>query len=267
MSILLRLNGVIPTTIAVLVVTLAILPLLVVVNARSSRKPGQGVLNVGKLSLNRRLKTHAGYEIRDGSVYGDVDYSIGRGWDDEDTFGSGVGPVSEGSGVIVSRLPPIKYLPEARPSPTWLPPVNYPAQHPDTTNNNEQYGLPPPEDENRIPEVIPPISKEPDITGKGTFKEKTVVEPVSPTENQLGNELNIMGQKQDEHSTSIFFQTGTLCAVIGGAIVGLLCAILVVIFIVYRMRKKDEGSYPLGEPKRFPLGNPYTPGSSKEFYA
>ena len=38
-------------------------------------------------------------------------------------------------------------------------------------------------------------------------------------------------------------------AVIGGAIVGLLCAILLVIFIVYRIRKKDEsGSYVLDEP-------------------
>ena len=32
-------------------------------------------------------------------------------------------------------------------------------------------------------------------------------------------------------------------AVIGGAVVGLLCAILCVMFVVYRMRKKDEGSY------------------------
>ena len=34
-----------------------------------------------------------------------------------------------------------------------------------------------------------------------------------------------------------------------GAVVGLLCAILCVMFVVYRMRKKDEGSYALDEPK------------------
>ena len=34
-------------------------------------------------------------------------------------------------------------------------------------------------------------------------------------------------------------------AVVGGAVVGLLCAILCVMFVVYRMRKKDEGSYAL----------------------
>jgi len=49
---------------------------------------------------------------------------------------------------------------------------------------------------------------------------------------------------------SFFAQPGILAAVIGGAVVGLLCAILLVMFIVYRMRKKDEGSYILDEPKR-----------------
>lgn len=57
-------------------------------------------------------------------------------------------------------------------------------------------------------------------------------------------------------------------AVIGGAVVGLLCAILVVMFIVYRMRKKDEGSYALDEPKRSPAGNSYAKSANnREFYA
>lgn len=56
-------------------------------------------------------------------------------------------------------------------------------------------------------------------------------------------------------------------AVIGGAVVGLLCAILVVMFIVYRMRKKDEGSYALGEPKQSPTTTSYSRGNNKEFYA
>merc|ERR1712203_40163 len=50
-------------------------------------------------------------------------------------------------------------------------------------------------------------------------------------------------------NVSFFAQPGILAAVIGGAVVGLLCAILLVMFIVYRMRKKDEGSYALDEPK------------------
>merc|ERR1712088_835499 len=51
-------------------------------------------------------------------------------------------------------------------------------------------------------------------------------------------------------NVSFFAQPGILAAVIGGAVVGLLCASLLVMFIVYRMRKKDEGSYALDEPKR-----------------
>ena len=59
-----------------------------------------------------------------------------------------------------------------------------------------------------------------------------------------------------------------LPAVVGGAVVGLLCAILCVMFVVYRMRKKDEGSYALDEPKRSPgVHNSYSKAPSREFYA
>jgi len=54
-------------------------------------------------------------------------------------------------------------------------------------------------------------------------------------------------------------------AVIGGSVVGLLCAILLVMFIVYRMRKKDEGSYPLEEQKY--TNYSYMKAPDKEFYA
>ncbi|CAG9855413.1 unnamed protein product [Phyllotreta striolata] len=65
-----------------------------------------------------------------------------------------------------------------------------------------------------------------------------------------------------------FGKPDILAAVIGGAVVGLLCAILVVMFIVYRMRKKDEGSYALGEPKQSPNSNSYSrTTTNKEFYA
>jgi len=66
---------------------------------------------------------------------------------------------------------------------------------------------------------------------------------------------------------SFFAQPGILAAVIGGAVVGLLCAILLVMFIVYRMRKKDEGSYALDEPKRSHNANSYSKPPSREFYA
>jgi tetrahydromethanopterin S-methyltransferase subunit F len=66
-----------------------------------------------------------------------------------------------------------------------------------------------------------------------------------------------------------FLRPGILAAVIGGAVVGLLAAILLVMFIVYRMRKKDEGSYALDEPKQPPphYAYAYQKAPTKEFYA
>lgn len=68
-----------------------------------------------------------------------------------------------------------------------------------------------------------------------------------------------------------YLDLSRLSAVIGGAVVGLLCAILVVMFIVYRMRKKDEGSYALDEPRRSPAVQPFpkpgAPHHNREFYA
>jgi hypothetical protein len=70
------------------------------------------------------------------------------------------------------------------------------------------------------------------------------------------------------HPLDPFLRPGILAAVIGGAVVGLLAAILLVMFIVYRMRKKDEGSYALDEPKQPPhYAYAYQKAPTKEFYA
>ncbi|XP_063601830.1 syndecan-like [Penaeus indicus] len=86
------------------------------------------------------------------------------------------------------------------------------------------------------------------------------------TEDRGMDTIQIHTTKTDDRQVSIFAQPGILAAFIGGAVVGLLCAILLVMFIVYRMRKKDEGSYPLDEPKRMPLTSSYSP-NDKEIYA
>jgi len=57
-----------------------------------------------------------------------------------------------------------------------------------------------------------------------------------------------------------------LAVIIGGAVVGLLFAVTLVMFIVYRMRKKDEGSYALDEPKASPTVG-YTKTRDREFFA
>jgi len=98
--------------------------------------------------------------------------------------------------------------------------------------------------------------------------ESPVTTYASPVDNIDNN--NIPDRKTNfgtKSPTSFFAQPGTMAAVIGGAVVGLLCAILCVMFVVYRMRKKDEGSYALDEPKRSPTVNSYSKPPSREFYA
>jgi len=51
---------------------------------------------------------------------------------------------------------------------------------------------------------------------------------------------------------------------IGGAVLILLMIVLILMFVVYRMRKKDEGSYSLDEPRQT-FG--YTRAKDQEFFA
>lgn len=111
-----------------------------------------------------------------------------------------------------------------------------------------------------------------DYTNKGTDFDTSPTHnaPDSPTDTNSGSDnVLIMNASDEDRTTSFFAQPGILAAVIGGAVVGLLFAILVVMFIVYRMRKKDEGSYALDEPqKRSPQNNSYTKNhNNREFYA
>jgi hypothetical protein len=75
-------------------------------------------------------------------------------------------------------------------------------------------------------------------------------------------------QQEDkvEKANDIMTQPGILAGIIGGSVVLLLCLVLLAMFIVYRMRKKDEGSYPLDEPRKTPNYS-YVRAPEKEFYA
>lgn len=66
-------------------------------------------------------------------------------------------------------------------------------------------------------------------------------------------------------SENLFQRTEVLAAVIAGGVIGFLFAIFLILLLVYRMRKKDEGSYDLGERK--PAGAAYQKAPTKEFYA
>ncbi|KAH7969270.1 hypothetical protein HPB52_016422 [Rhipicephalus sanguineus] len=118
-------------------------------------------------------------------------------------------------------------------------------------------------EENTIPELSGPVT-----STKGPRVDIAQGPPSGGYDDDNLQSNNIpLGRKQDNRPSSFFAQPGILAAVIGGAVVGLLCAILLVMFIVYRMRKKDEGSYALDEPKRSPTVNSYMRSSNKEFYA
>lgn len=98
--------------------------------------------------------------------------------------------------------------------------------------------------DNRIPDVEPPV--------------RPTVDEIDIVRNRneiplLGNEL---GNKEENPSNvlmsqakgdSIFNKTEVLAAVIAGCAVCLMFAVLLILLLVYRMKKKDEGSYDLGK--------------------
>ncbi len=56
--------------------------------------------------------------------------------------------------------------------------------------------------------------------------------------------------------------------IVGSTIAALLLLILLILFCIYRLRKKDEGSYSLEEPKKSPTAsNAYMRAPRREFYA
>eukprot|EP00092_Neocalanus_flemingeri_P041350 GFUD01045024.1.p1 GENE.GFUD01045024.1~~GFUD01045024.1.p1 ORF type:complete len:214 (-),score=67.52 GFUD01045024.1:591-1232(-) len=94
--------------------------------------------------------------------------------------------------------------------------------------------------------------------------------PPTPSTTTLLPTVPTVGTDPHKHhnqETNFFAQPGILAAVVGGTVVGLLCTILLVMLIVYRMRKADEGSYSLNEPKRSPNVHSYLKAPSREFFA
>eukprot|EP00076_Gallus_gallus_P037227 XP_025002765.1 syndecan-2 isoform X1 [Gallus gallus] len=80
--------------------------------------------------------------------------------------------------------------------------------------------------------------------------------------NEPGDDTDVFTEK---HSENLFQRTEVLAAVIAGGVIGFLFAIFLILLLVYRMRKKDEGSYDLGERK--PSSAAYQKAPTKEFYA
>lgn len=139
---------------------------------------------------------------------------------------------------------------------------------PDTTINEsdeseEKHNIPIDEDEsskNFFPDVIETSTKQ-HKPNHDIDHEDHDQDP-----NTLGNDISLLGRKQDTRPVSFFAQPSMLAAVIGGTVVSLLCAILLAMFIIYRTRKKYEASYICEPNLTSPVISHYGKGSSNKFF-
>ncbi|CAM5108665.1 unnamed protein product [Natator depressus] len=108
---------------------------------------------------------------------------------------------------------------------------------------------------------IPAQTKSPEETDDKEKIHKTNSN-ANKNKNDPGDDADVFTEK---HSENLFQRTEVLAAVIAGGVIGFLFAIFLILLLVYRMRKKDEGSYDLGERK--PSSAAYQKAPTKEFYA
>ncbi|XP_038153305.1 syndecan-2-like [Cyprinodon tularosa] len=74
-----------------------------------------------------------------------------------------------------------------------------------------------------------------------------------------------LNSPQEVTSENLWERTEVLAAVIACGVVGFLCAVSLLLLLAYRMKKKDEGSYVLGDTKM--SATAYHKAPTKEFYA
>ncbi|XP_019637094.1 PREDICTED: syndecan-like isoform X1 [Branchiostoma belcheri] len=260
------------------------------------------LLNTQSLEAGEEHRPATMYiDVDGGSGAGAIDDFV----DHED--GSGLGPDDEdglseesGSGVpwtdleetfpgIVDTIVTAKPVEEAHNPPPFNPYTKPPkAKPPKPTKPPRPVKTYPPKppkkaivEETTKKPVNNHISKNPEPTRESSIK---VVETPEPTD-----EVQIAAvepRSGNNKLTALFSHPGVMAvvslaiatsghklspwyiaAVIGGAVVGLLCAILLIMFIVYRMKKKDEGSYSLEDHPAKKLNTNAYGKTSKEFYA
>ncbi|KAM4613025.1 syndecan-4 isoform 2-T2 [Polymixia lowei] len=96
--------------------------------------------------------------------------------------------------------------------------------------------------DNKIPEVDRPAKPTDDVEIIQTNEIHPVRKEAPPSEEKPSNVL--MSHASEE---SVFNKTEVLAALIAGGAVGLMFAVLLILLLIYRMKKKDEGSYDLGK--------------------
>ncbi|XP_005392491.1 PREDICTED: syndecan-4 [Chinchilla lanigera] len=113
--------------------------------------------------------------------------------------------------------------------------------------------------DNYIPERVGPgnwVPSEP----KELEENEIIPKKDSPFEGEkdVSNKVSMSSTAQD---SSIFERTEVLAALVVGGVMGILFAVFLILLLVYRMKKKDEGSYDLGKK---PI---YKKAPTNEFYA
>ncbi|XP_070822604.1 syndecan-2-like [Chaetodon trifascialis] len=93
----------------------------------------------------------------------------------------------------------------------------------------------------------------------------SIEEVVQEKENSLGSRLFELDSPKEVTSENLWERTEVLAAVIACGVVGFLCAVFLLLLLAYRMKKKDEGSYDLGDTKLSTTA--YHKAPTKEFYA
>ena len=112
-------------------------------------------------------------------------------------------------------------------------------------------------------EVINSPTAHPDrSTVKKTSTMGNVIQEPTEDPTRIGNTAK--SRRNEQSGQAISFTTG----IIIGVVVGALLAVLVILLLVYRLRKKDEGSYSLEEPiTGYTKQEPGSPVSGKEYLA
>ncbi|KAG8524794.1 Syndecan-1 [Galemys pyrenaicus] len=108
--------------------------------------------------------------------------------------------------------------------------------------------------------------------GEGSGEQDFTFDTVMENSAGAGVELDRRNQLPVDHmvtgtSQSLLDRKEVLGGVIAGGLVGLIFAVCLVGFMLYRMKKKDEGSYSLEEPKQANGGAYQKPSKQEEFYA
>uniref|UniRef100_UPI0037E9592F syndecan-2-like n=1 Tax=Semicossyphus pulcher TaxID=241346 RepID=UPI0037E9592F len=80
-----------------------------------------------------------------------------------------------------------------------------------------------------------------------------------------GGRIYDLESPEEVTSENLWERTEVLAAVIACGVVGFLCAVFLLLLLGYRMKKKDEGSYELGDTKL--NSTSYHKAPTKEFYA